>query len=632
MLYLMGVPEGTHTRWEGTGMADHLRASTAGVRIHQFVVGSLPVIAYLSGWLPPLWAALGLSMLALISERLVVMDWLVGGQKHCYEQEDPGPRAGLFRLDEAMRVILLGSGTILLTAGHPIGWLPTLAVATASVMEGTTAFSFALLAYALLTWCFQHIRPDVAAACDSATGHPGNPNCFVCRSLRAAPYGRCRWCHLSSMRWCCGLQTSLLMALLLVIAFLLTATLGAAMTKVLVTLSIVGVVTLSLAVSRQTDDLIGSLNNLADAHKRTAGRCRFLERLSLAGSIQEAADATVAHATEAFGVRRVSVMLIKDSHLQIAAAVGIPGDVVKQVRVPIPNRICGQVFASGEPLIVNDLGAEEFVETLGLGTGGPVASFPLVAAPMKTATRRIGVINVTDRDEGAFTDEDLSELQFTAEAAAISLSSQMDRRDIERGNYAAIRSLALAIEAKDPCTHGHSLRVQVWATAVARELGLSGERLQALTYAAELHDIGKIAIPDEILRAPRKLIPEEWAIVEQHPRRGMDMVRHLEFLQPAREGILHHNERLDGRGYPDGLAGHEIPLEARVLAVVDAYDAMTSARPYRPPLSHEKAAAELRRASGTQFDPRCVEVFLGLVGEGAELVAAGASVPATVDA
>ena len=606
-------------------MAYHVRASTAGVRIHQFVVGSLPVIAYLSGWLPPLWAALGLSMLALVSDRLVIMDWLVGGQRHAYQEEDPGPRAGLFRLDEAMRVILLGSGTMLLTAGRPIGWLPTLAVATASVMEGTTAFSFALLAYAFLKRCLRPIWPGQAVEKEGAGRHPGNPNCVVCRTLQAAPYGRCRWCRLSSIRWCCGLQTSLLMALLLVIAFLLTATLGPAMTKVLVTLSIVGVVTLSLAISRQTDDLIGSLNNLEEAHQRTGRRCAFLERLSLAQSIQEAADATVAHTAEALGAHRVSVMLIEDSSLHIAAAVGIPDEVVQQVHVAIPNRICGRVFESGMPLIVNDIGGDEFAEMIGLDVGDTMASFPLVTAPMKTATRKVGVINVTDRQAGAFTREDLSELQFTAEAAAISLSSQMDRRDIERSNYATIRSLALAIEAKDPCTHGHSLRVQVWATAVAKALGLSGERLQTLAYAAELHDVGKIAVPDEILNAPRQLTREEWAIVQQHPRRGMEMVRHLEFLKPAREAMLHHHERLDGAGYPDGLAGGEIPLEARVLAVVDAYDAMTSARPYRPALSHEAAADELRRAAGTQFDPACVEAFLRLMGERTEPVCVGAA-------
>ena len=102
------------------------------------------------------------------------------------------------------------------------------------------------------------------------------------------------------------------------------------------------------------------------------------------------------------------------------------------------------------------------------------------------------------------------------------------------------------------------------------------------------------------------------------------MVRHLEFLKFSREAILHHHERLDGSGYPDGLVGDEIPLEARILAVVDAYDAMTNTRPYRPPLSHAEATAELQRAAGTQFDPKCVEAFLNLVGEQAKPVGAGA--------
>jgi len=614
---------GVLLHWEGIGMVNRLHASTAGIRLHQFAAGSLSVIAYLSGWLPPLWVALGLSVLAMVSDRLLILDWLLRDKKHAYEQEDPGPRAGMFRFAEAMRVILLGSGAILLTAGHPIGWLPILAAAAASIVEGTTAFSFMLLAYAFLKGCLRAVWPDKAAEHRPAANQPGNPNCVVCRILQSAPYGRCHWCRLSSIRWCCGLQTSLLMVLMLVIAFLLTTALEPMVTKLLVTLSIVSVVTLSLAISRQTDDLIGSLNNLDKAHQRMAKRCVFLERLALAGSIQEVADATVSHAAETLGARRVSIMLIEDTVLRIAASRGIPDKVAKRVSVPTPNRVCGQVFESGVPVVVNDLDGNEFSGTLGLEAGDAMASFPLVAAPMKTATRKVGVINVTDREAGAFGEEDLSELQFTAEAAAISLSSQMDRRDLERGNYAAIRSLALAIEAKDPGTHGHSLRVQVWATAVARELGLSGERLQALSYAAELHDIGKIAVPDEILKAPRKLTSDEWAVVQQHPRQGMEMVRHLEFLKPSREAILHHHERLDGSGYPDGLAGDEIPLEARILAVVDAYDAMTSTRPYRPPLSHQEAAAELQCAAGTQFDPKCVEAFLNLVGEQAEPVGAG---------
>ncbi len=203
------------------------------------------------------------------------------------------------------------------------------------------------------------------------------------------------------------------MALLLVIAFLLNAALEPVVTKLLVTLSIVGVVTLSLAISRQTDDLIGSLTNLDLARQRMTRRCAFLERLALTGSIQEAADATVLHAADALGARRVSVMLIEDSHLQIAAAVGIPNEVAAQVRVPVPNRICGKVFVSGVPVVVNDLGAEEFAETLGLNAGSAMASFLLVTAPMLTATRKIGIINVTDRRSLTRTPPPNFSVQFT---------------------------------------------------------------------------------------------------------------------------------------------------------------------------------------------------------------------------
>lgn len=606
-------------------MGKGLHASTAGIRFHQFVTGCLPAMAYLAEWVPPLWVALGLSVLAAISDRLVILDWPLRNQRHPYDREDPGPPAGLFRLDEILRVVLLGTGLGLLATGNSLGWLPSLGAAAASIMEGTTAFSFSLLAHTLLLRLMpERFRAGQAADDDGTPLSDGNPNCIICQTLRTAPYGRCRWCRLSSIRWCCGLQTSLLMVLLLVIAFLLTTTLAPAVTKLLVTLSIVSVVTLSLAISRQTDDMIGTMNNLEEARRRTARRCLLLERLALADSMQEAAQETVAHVAEALGAHRVSVMVIEDDVLRIAASRGIPEELATNVAVPVPNRICGRVFESGMPLVLNDISREGMLETLGLDAGDALASFPLVTAPMKTGRRKIGVINVTDRPGGPFSEEDLAELQFAAEVAAISLSSQIDRRDLERGNYAAIRSLALAIEAKDPCTHGHSLRVQVWATAVARELGLSGPRLQTLTHAAELHDIGKIAIPDEILKAPRKLTAQEWAIVQEHPRRGVEMIRHLEFLGPARDAILYHHERIDGRGYPDGLAGEDIPLEARILGVVDAYDAMTSARPYRPPLSHEEAAEELRRWTGAQFDSKCVEAFLGLVGEEVQTVGARA--------
>ena len=592
-------------------MPDRLRISTAGVRLHQFVAGGLPVVAYLLGWIPPVWVALGLSMLALLSDRLAVAAWFVRRRPHSYAHEDPGPLLGLFKLNEGTRVVLLGVGLALLAAGHPVGWLPVLAAASTSILEGTTAFSFNLLTYTILRVAMRRLGLGGAAATGD-DGRPGNPNCVVCRTLASAPYGRCHWCRLTSIRWCCGLQTSLMMVLLMVIAFLLNAALQPAVTKFLVTLSILSVVALSLIIARQTNDIIGTLNTLERAHQRIERRFHFLRRLALVDSVQASADVVVGFTAETFGARRVSVMGIDDGLLRILASRGIPADVAGRVAVPVPDRICGRVFASGTPIVLNDA-ADGLVETLGLHVGGALASYPLVVAAMQTATRNVGVINVTDRPSGPFAPEDLAELQFVAEAAAISLSSQMDRRDLERSNYATIRSLVLAIEAKDACTHGHSLRVQVWGTAVARRLGLTGSALQMLTYAAELHDVGKLAIPDEILKAPRPLTKSEWAIVQEHPRRGVELVQHVAFLKPTLPAIRHHHERLDGTGYPDRIAGDAIPLEARILAVVDAYDAMTSERPYRPPLSHEEAAAEIRRMTGRQFDPACAEAFLGLL-------------------
>jgi len=593
-------------------MVERLRVSTAGVRLHQFVAGGLPVVAYLLGWIPPVWVALGVSMLALLSDRLAVAAWFLWRRPHTYAEEDPGPLLGLFKVNEGTRVVLLGVGLALLAAGHPTGWLPVLAAASTSILEGTTAFSFNLLTYTILRVVMRRLGLGAAAAAGDDC-RPGNPKCIVCRTLASAPYGRCHWCRLTSIRWCCGLQTSLLMVLLMVIAFLLNAALEPVVTKFLVTLSILSVVALSLVISRQTNDIIGTLNTLEKAHLKIERRFGFLKRLALVDTVQASAEAVMEFTAETFGARRVSVMGVDEGILRILASRGIPDDVASRVAVPVPDRICGRVFASGTPLVLDDAGADGLVETLGLRVAGSLASFPLVVAAMQTATRNVGVINVTDRPSGRFTPEDLAELQFVAEAAAISLSSQMDRRDLERSNYATIRSLVLAIEAKDSCTHGHSLRVQVWGTAVARRLGLSGPALQMLTYAAELHDVGKLAIPDEILKAPRPLTKSEWAIVQEHPRRGVELVQHVTFLKPTLGAIRHHHERLDGTGYPDGLAGDAIPLEARILAVVDAYDAMTSERPYRPPLSHEEAAAEIRRMTGRQFDPACAEAFLALL-------------------
>jgi putative nucleotidyltransferase with HDIG domain len=182
-------------------------------------------------------------------------------------------------------------------------------------------------------------------------------------------------------------------------------------------------------------------------------------------------------------------------------------------------------------------------------------------------------------------------------------------RRLQERSLEAIASLNATVDARDPYTAGHSARVQRIALAVADELGLPRERLEAVRYGSLFHDIGKIAVPDAILSKPASLTPHEYDVIKRHPMDGADIVSKLGSLREAVPLIRHHHERWDGCGYPDGLRADAIPAEACIIGLADAWDAMTSDRPYRPALSVEAAAAEVRAGTGTQFAPSVVAAF-----------------------
>ena len=173
-----------------------------------------------------------------------------------------------------------------------------------------------------------------------------------------------------------------------------------------------------------------------------------------------------------------------------------------------------------------------------------------------------------------------------------------------------IHTLAATIEARDPYTYGHSRKVSSYAVSLAEAIGLPSEKVAIVSTAALLHDIGKIGVPDEVLFKVDKLEPEAWQLIHAHPKLSTTIVGHVVSLVSCLPAILHHHERWDGGGYPAGLRGDEIPIEARVLAIADAFDAMTSSRPYRNKLSYKKVLQELKRCSGAQFDPKLVDAFL----------------------
>jgi putative nucleotidyltransferase with HDIG domain len=176
--------------------------------------------------------------------------------------------------------------------------------------------------------------------------------------------------------------------------------------------------------------------------------------------------------------------------------------------------------------------------------------------------------------------------------------------------WSIIRSLAEAIDAKDSYTRGHSDRVADYAEALARRLKLEEEVLNAVRCAGYLHDTGKIGIPDAILNKPGRLTEEEYSHIMSHPVLSHKIIEPVEFPYDVKPLVRHHHERIDGCGYPDGLKGDDIPLGARIIGIADAFEAMTSDRPYRKALSFQDAALELKRCAGSQFDAALVDEFL----------------------
>jgi putative nucleotidyltransferase with HDIG domain len=184
--------------------------------------------------------------------------------------------------------------------------------------------------------------------------------------------------------------------------------------------------------------------------------------------------------------------------------------------------------------------------------------------------------------------------------------------DLERSYDITLEALGDALDLKDAETEGHSKRVTAYTIAIARAMGLAQDRIKVIARGAFLHDVGKMAIPDSILRKPGKLTDEEREIIERHSECGYQMLRKIPFLAEPAEIVYAHQERWDGTGYPRGLKGEEIPLGARIFALADTLDAMCSDRPYRPAQSFEAAKSEIVRFSGRQFDPDIVRVFLSM--------------------
>ena len=311
------------------------------------------------------------------------------------------------------------------------------------------------------------------------------------------------------------------------------------------------------------------------------------------------------HTAKVFGGVKTSSIILYDAETELLNVKLYKGEKSNRAMKPIKSGegIAGKVFQRGEPIIINDM-LTSSNDSVDSGSSS-------ICVPLKVKEKCLGVLSITDKLSGEpFDKSDLDMMVTLASQISISLNNAKLYEDLEASYLSAVRALANSIDAKDAYTMGHSERVAKYSVEIGKKLNLTEEESKNLYIGALLHDIGKIGISEAIINKTDKLTNEEYQQIKTHPSRGALIIEPAKFLKEKVPLIKYHHERYDGKGYPEGLKGEEIPLMARIICCADSFDAMTSKRAYRDTMPLDFAKNEMTRCSGTQFDPEIVKAFL----------------------
>jgi len=337
---------------------------------------------------------------------------------------------------------------------------------------------------------------------------------------------------------------------------------------------------------------------------------KFDQEISILYKITDIAKCVVENVSHLLNVQKC-VLLLSDKEnkrLTVKYAIGIPEEIVAPTRIEKGESLSGKVMQEKEFLLIKDIDEDSWFRT---HNKEKYYHGPILSMPLSFKGEVFGVINANNKKTGdLFNEDDIRILKSMTIQTAIAIQNAYFYQEIQEGYLRTVAALAEALDAKDPYTFRHSSNVTKYAVAIAKEMKLSDAEVEDIRRGGLLHDIGKIGIRDEILTKPSRLTDDEYAQIKAHPAKGEEILKSLPFLKNATKLIRHHHEWPNGKGYPDGLPGYKIELGAKILAVSDAFDTMVSDRPYRKALGVEKAVEELKKCSGTQFDPEIAEALL----------------------